>query len=126
MKLNVNQFSKSTSGFAKKSVVATGKVAEETREVSKDGMTYHFLPIEVKEVNGDSTYSIQILVQPVLELIELAVQYRMDTAFEIEFNPTLCQWQEVRKTNTTDNATTDTNNTALNLKDLVAKKTSKK
>lgn len=123
MKLNVNQFSKSTSGFAKKSVVATGKTADETREVSKDGITYHFLPIEVKEVNGDNTYSIQILVQPELSMIELAVQYRMDTAFEIEFNPTLCQWQEVRKTT----ATTDTNtdHTALSLKDLVAKKTKK-
>ena len=123
MKLNVNQFSKSTSGFEKKSVVATGKTADETREVSKDGIRYHFLPIEVKEVNGDNTYSVQILVQPELSMIELAVQYRMDTAFEIEFNPTLCQWQEVRKTNNTN---TDTDNTALSLKDLVAKKTAKK
>lgn len=95
MKLGFNVVKKLEGGFADKLVRATGKIAEETREAKgPNNTTLHFLTIEVAE--GNFKTNIDILVQPDIENIKTAIQYRMETAFYITFDSQYNRWTEKR------------------------------
>lgn len=105
MKLGFTNVQKLQGGFADKLVTATGRIAEETREAKgPNNTTLHFLNIEVVDNNGTKT-NIDILVQPDINIIQTAVQYRMDNAFYITFDSQYNRWVEKRISNTT--ATTE-------------------
>ena len=102
-KLNNTQIKPLEGGFADKLVTATGKTAEETRFAqSAQGQDLHFLNIEVVDTAGNKT-NIDILVQPDMENITTAVQFRMAQAFYITFDPQFNRWAEKRENQTTQN-----------------------
>lgn len=101
MKLGFTTVKKLEGGFADKLVLATGKIANETREAKgPNGTTLHFLNIEVVDNNNVKT-TIDILVQPDIENIKAAIQYRMETAFYITFDSQYNRWVEKRQVATT-------------------------
>ena len=97
MKLGFTTVKKLEGGFADKLVLATGKIANETREAKgPNGTTLHFLNIEVVDNNNVKT-TIDILVQTDIENIKSAIQYRMETEFYITFDSQYNRWVEKRQ-----------------------------
>lgn len=96
MKINLPTIKPLEGGFADRLVTATGKIANETREVNgTNNQVLHFLEIEVTDEKGFKT-NIDILVQPDMNIITTAIQYRMSTKFYITFDSQYNRWVEKR------------------------------
>lgn len=109
MKINLTTIKPLEGGFADRLVIATGKIANETREVKgNNDQVLHFLEIEVTDEKGFKT-NIDILVQPDMEIITTAIQYRMSTKFYITFDSQYNRWVEKRTTYTATEAESNEN-----------------